>query len=124
MAAPAKKCESLPMADGPRRKRDLVYVHDQIKGRKGYRVVRAREDRIELGEMRPLEDGQAIHGDIVKLKPRKEHPRLFDAEVVEGTEVPRPGAHGPPKVSSDDFRRGWDDVFKTHKPRKKPPLLN
>jgi hypothetical protein len=103
----APRAELAAPADAPR---DVVLVGPERDG--GARpVLRLREGAVELGELRAAQEGKPIHGELVRLSPRDEHPQLFDVEVV----VPRPreaGARkGPAKVASDDFRSGWERTF-------------
>lgn len=65
---------------------DVVLLHSPNEAGDGIRVVRKRQDTIELGELRPMREGQPIHGDVVRLTPREESALLFDCEVV----VPSP----------------------------------
>lgn len=94
--------------------RDQLYVHSQSE-HGGYRVLRSREDRVEVGELRSVREGQAIVGELVKLTPTEEHDAVFDVEVL--MEAPQPKASpkrshaGPARVASNAFRSGWDRVF-------------
>jgi hypothetical protein len=54
-------------SDTPKKK-DLVLVHSVTDDGNGVRVLRQREQTLEAGEMRPLEDGKPIRGEVVKLK--------------------------------------------------------
>jgi hypothetical protein len=110
-----------------RKPKDLVLIHGRTKDGTGLGVIRAREERIEIGTMRPLEEGKPIHGEVVKLTPRPEMPLLFDAEtqfsVPEGPtaktdvlpqakeNVPETGV-GPPQVASEAYRKNWDTIWK------------
>lgn len=109
---------------GPDKKEDVVLLHSPTEAGDGIRVVRKRDETIELGELRPMREGQPIHGDVVRLKPREEHALLFDCEVLvpsqkpkEPEAVPEPakpkqlGHKGPPRVTSDAYRGGWDLIF-------------
>lgn len=119
--------------DGP--KEDVVLLHSPSEGGDGIRVVRKRDDTIELGELRPMREGQPIHGEVVRLTQRSEGALLFDCEVL----VPSPArsnkeiareaspeskeekpaaaepkslAHkGPARVTSDAYRGGWEAIF-------------
>lgn len=117
------------------RKDDVVLLHSPAESGDAIRVVRKREDAIELGELRPMREGQPIHGEVVRLTQREEHALLFDCEVLvpaqgrkeakaEGdppaeakAEEPRDSApaglthKGPPRVTSDAYRGGWETIF-------------
>ena len=110
------------------KKEDVVLLHSPSESGDGIRVVRKREETLELGELRPMREGQPIHGDVVRLTQREEHKLLFDCEVLvpapkkEEKELPakaasdvaepRQLAHkGPARVTTDAYRGGWDVIF-------------
>ncbi|MFO0611981.1 MAG: hypothetical protein U0414_05315 [Polyangiaceae bacterium] len=115
----------------PEKPKDVVFVHGQTPN--GLGIARLRTDgegdeRIELGELRPLKEGQPLLGEVVRLSRREESDRLFDVEVLmkaredskrELTERESGPRKGPPKVSSNAFRLHWDDVFGA-KPKRDP----
>jgi hypothetical protein len=72
-----------------------------------------QEPRLEVGELRALREGMPISGggEIVRLRQRPEHGRLFDVEVLADLPPARQTSPGPPKVSSDAYRKGWEQVF-------------
>ncbi|MCC6215279.1 MAG: hypothetical protein IT376_10440 [Polyangiaceae bacterium] len=104
---------------------DALYVHGPTPDGAGKVVLRAREDRLEIGAMRPVRDGQPLHGEVVRLRPRADTERWFDVEVVHAPPaLPAPAAagaappaasgarrKGPARVSSDGYRAGWDAIF-------------
>lgn len=113
-----------------RKPKDLVLIHGRTKDGTGLGVLRAREERLEIGTMRPLEEGKPIHGEVVKLTPRPEMPLLFDAETQysapsegpttktdalpqakEGAPANATGV-GPPQVASEAYRKNWDAIWK------------
>jgi hypothetical protein len=119
-------------SEPPRPKEDVLFVHSPAEGGEGYRVIRKREDAVEIGEIRAVQEGKPLQGDLVKLKPRKEHDRLFDVEVVLSREeiggpARAPGgraAHGhagPAQVATDAYRDNWEAIFG---PRGEPGLPN
>jgi hypothetical protein len=87
-----------------------VALVEQLDGDR-YGVVRYRDQRIEVGELHALREGQAIHGEVVRLHPRED--RLYNVEVV----VPAPARSGPPRVTTKAYRERWDAVF----PRRSAP---
>jgi hypothetical protein len=107
------------MADSPEKPRpDVVLLGPPTADGGGVHVLRAREDRVEAGEMRPLKDGVPIGAttEVVKLSPRADAPNVCDVEV----KVPaaaRPEHHepvrgkGPARVASQSYRQGWDEIF-------------
>jgi hypothetical protein len=115
--------------DVPSRKpKDLVLIHGRTQDGTGVGVIRARDERLEIGTMRPLEEGKPIHGEVVKLTPRPEMPLLFDAEtqfsspeptapsdvLPQATKgaTPETNGVGPPQVASEAYRKNWDAIWK------------
>jgi len=89
---------------------DRLYVYSPCEHGKGYHVIRHRQDRLELGQIRELRQGRPAHGELVRLTPVENHERLFDVDVMwEGPKAR--GGDGPPMVSSDDYRQGWEAIF-------------
>jgi hypothetical protein len=88
----------------------------------GYRVVRRRaskeEVRLEAGELRPLEEGKPIDGEVVTLTAREESPGLFDVRTE--YEPPKRESSGPARVATRDYRKGWDKIWG----RRAPALPN
>lgn len=76
-------------ADDSGRKSDVVLLHSPTESGDGIRVLRKRDDAIEVGELRPMRQGQPIHGDVVRLTQRKEHTMLYDCEVVLAAKKPK-----------------------------------
>jgi hypothetical protein len=66
-------------------KRDVALIHGRTADGEGLRILRQREERLELGEVRPLKEGRPIQGEVVSLKPRPNFPLLCDPsrEVLE-----------------------------------------
>jgi hypothetical protein len=117
----------------PKKPTDLVLVHSPTDDGAGVNVLRARRDGLEVGTMRPLEEGRPIHGEVVKLTPRPETPLLFEAETEFAPEAPkatpkdnaapppdRGTSAGPAQVASDSYRKNWDAIWK----RPAKPLVN
>jgi hypothetical protein len=102
-------------SDGDPPAKDVVLVHSPSDSGEGYRVLRLRDSNLEVGEIRSMREGAPIHGEVVKLSPRKEHERLFDVEVL----VPRPeatpalpdGRTGPAQVATAAYRTNWELIF-------------
>ncbi len=96
---------------------DIVVPRAPTDDGKGLHVVRLREEAVEVGELRKLEEGRPVApgSEIVKLSPRDDLP-AWNVEVM----VPRRTAatppqgserRGPPQVASADYRRNWDATF-------------
>lgn len=108
---------------------DVVVLGAESPDGKSVGVVRLREGQVEIGKVQPLEEGKPIVGEVVKLTPRPEAPRVCDVEVqyrpataakVEprGTgEAPPRARVGPPQVATDEYRRNWEAIWA---PSKKP----
>jgi hypothetical protein len=107
--------ESDPPPSPPSSKEDVVFVHGPVEEGDGVRVIRKRNDTIELGEIRPVQEGRPLQGDLVQLKPRKEHDRVFDVEVLMSREEiadKASRAHaGPARVATRAYRQNWDAIF-------------
>lgn len=88
--------------------RDVVLVHGLTDDRKGLKVLRARSEGIEVGEVRPLSEGQPISSDVVRLRPRKETPYICD---VETTYSPPRKNSGPAQVATRAYRDNWDQIW-------------
>jgi hypothetical protein len=90
--------------------RDIVFLGPPTADGAGVHVLRAREERIEAGELRAIQEGKPITGEIVSLAPRKDNPRVCD--VKDSYRPPAMMSHkGPAKVADDAYRDGWDEVF-------------
>jgi hypothetical protein len=122
-------------SDESDRDEDVVLLHSPTESGDGIHVVRKRKDTIEVGELRPMKEGQPIHGEVVRLTQRSENENLFDCEVMvpsptrKAPELPAAPAasaapktpapeeptgvqhKGPPRVATDAYRGGWDAIF-------------
>ncbi len=107
--------------DDKQKEPDVVLLHSPTADGEGVHALRARKDRLELAEIRPLKPGQPIvSGEVARLKPREDMPLVCDVEVT--YEAPEPeqstSRAGPSRASSTAYRRGWDAVFKRSTSRK------
>ena len=125
-----------------KRKKDLLLVKGPTDDGGGVHVVRARPERLELGTMRPLQEGRPIDGEVVRVNPHPQCPFLYEVETefstrpsetpsattAEGAKAPaeKPSdpvrAAGPPKVASEAYRRNWDAIWNRQSRRR--PVLN
>lgn len=87
--------------------RDTLFVYGKTEAG-DYGVIRHRDERLELGQIRQLRDGQAIHGEVVRLQPRSEDERLFDVEVVH---APPAALSRPAQVATRAYRDNWERIF-------------
>jgi hypothetical protein len=97
---------------------DIALIHG-VTPDGDLKILRKRNDRIELGGVRPLREGVPITGEVVRLTPRKEFPLLCDVS----TELPAPAAlsdvaesgsgarKGPAQVATDSYRDNWERIF-------------
>lgn len=98
---------------------DVVLVHGRTPAGDGLRVLRFRPGRLDLAEIRPVEDGKPIiaPADVIRLRERRGSPLLWDVDVLytfgdDARLSPRPSGHkGPPRVATDVFRRNWEAIF-------------
>lgn len=124
--------------DDSAKKSDIVLAHSPTEDGRGVRVLRARDGRIEAGEIRPLVQGKPITSEVIQLRSRGEDSPVFDAETL----VPAPAKasapnaapqpvvadaaappalpsapalralhKGPARVANDAYRSSWDRVF-------------
>ncbi|HEX3854174.1 MAG TPA: hypothetical protein VHW01_24590, partial [Polyangiaceae bacterium] len=93
---------------------DVALIHGVTPDGAGLQILRARENRLELGAIRPLREGAPITGEVVTLRPRPNFPALCDVEThfkpVAAPSVPQESpaalAHaGPAQVATDEYRR-------------------
>jgi len=108
------------------RKKDLALVFGPAADGDGVNVLRRRagSSTVEAGTLRPLREGRAITGEVVRLEARAEAPFLFDCETDEElstTTQAAPQLSGPPQVATDEYRRGWDAIWGR---RERPTALN
>lgn len=90
---------------------DVVLVHGRTEDGKGLEVLRKKGEELSAGQIRPVEDGKPITGDLVRLRPRPQMPLLCDVDVE--YEAPRPPKTepGPARVSTTAYRKGWDRMW-------------
>jgi hypothetical protein len=84
-------------------------VYGVGEGGDSYQVLRHRNECVELGELRGLPEGKAIHGEVVRLHPSEEHEQLFDVEVL--VDPPSPARSGPAQVATRAYREHWEAIF-------------
>jgi hypothetical protein len=113
---------------------DVALIHGVAPDGNGFQIVRARDNRLELGVVRPLREGAPITGEVVTLRPRPNFPALCDVEThykpalpatTETTDTSPPllaARTGPAQVATDEYRRNWDAIWS--KPPEKAKLSN
>jgi hypothetical protein len=114
------------MATVPPKPDDVVLLGPPTADGDGVHVLRAREQRLEAGELRALREGRPVTGEIVTLAPREDNPRICD--VKESIQVPGPtprgSMKGPAQVASHAYREGWEEIFGPTSDRPPPKTLN
>ena len=99
---------------------DVVVLGPPTTDGEGVHVIRAREERIETGELRALREGKPIAGEIVTLEPRKENPLVCDVRASYRPQAPATPASssaapaprkGPAQVATKSYRDNWDEIF-------------
>ena len=111
----------------------MALIHGVTSDGEGFKILRARGDRLELGAVRPLREGAPISGEVVTLRPRAGFPALCDvethfkpAEEASDRQEPAPSAvvqrTGPAQVATDEYRRNWDAIWS--QPSTKSKLAN
>jgi hypothetical protein len=96
---------------------DVVILGPPTADGAGVHVLRAREETLEAGELRALEEGKPITGEIVTLSPRKDNPRVCDVKDSYRPPSLSAATHkalahkGPAKVATEAYREGWDEIF-------------
>jgi hypothetical protein len=105
----------MPKASRRPKPRDVAMIVGRDSD--GFQVLRRRaEDQpVEMGTIRPLQEGKPIDGEVVSLKQRKDMPFLFDVRTQLALEQRR-STDGPAQVATDEYRRGWDAIW-GHKDR-------
>jgi hypothetical protein len=103
---------------------DIALIHGKTADGEGLRILRKRDDRIELGDVRPLKHGVPIAGEVVSLTPRPDFPLLCDVKVELPASAPTADVaaaprHGPAQVATDRYRDNWDRIW----PEKREPEL-
>lgn len=98
--------------------RDVALIHGVTPDGEGLQILRARDNRLELGAIRPLREGVPITGEVVTLRPRPDQPALCDVEVhvkaapqAAANDRQEPPRSGPAQVATDEYRSNWDTIW-------------
>lgn len=117
---------SCVMATDPKKEEDpfdIALLGGKTEDGGGVQVVRLRPEGASIGEVRPLQEGRPIHGEVVQLKPREGAPWVCDVDVAVQAQQPAPPSlpsaerHGPAQVATATYRDNWERIFG----RKKSP---
>jgi hypothetical protein len=99
---------------------DVALIHGRTEDGKGLKILRRRQDRLEVGAVVPLVPGKPITGEVVRLEPRQESPLLCNVHVEYAPPAEtRPTSAGPAQVSTARYRENWEQIF-GNKDEKKP----
>ncbi len=115
---PAKKTEESTDTAPP--KQDVVVIGPPTPDGAGANVLRLREGRMEAGQIRSLEQGKPIVGEVVTLRPRQEAPNVCDVQVEHDAAPPKKETNRPAQVATANYRENWDAIFKTRDPEQLP----
>ncbi len=115
---PEKKTEEL--RDAAPAKEDVVVIGPPTPDGAGATVLRLREGRMEAGQIRSLEQGKPIVGEVVTLRPRKEAPNVCDVEVEHDVSPPKRETNRPAQVANANYRENWDVIWKRRDPEQLP----
>ena len=102
---------------------DVVLIHNVSADGKRIDVLRYRNERVEHGALRPVQQGQPVHGELVRLRPRPDFPLLCDVSVelaapkaAPPTDSPSLPRKGPAQVATERYRNNWDRIWKRDLP--------
>jgi hypothetical protein len=91
---------------------DVALIHGRTDDGKGLKILRRRQDRLEVGAVVPLIPGKPIVGEVVRLEPRKESPLLCNVHVeYTPPNAVRPTSAGPAQVANARYRENWEQIF-------------
>ncbi|MCU0677376.1 MAG: hypothetical protein MUE69_31870, partial [Myxococcota bacterium] len=99
---------------GPAATEDVVLVHGRSEDG-ALQVIRKKGDELSAGELRPVEEGKPLRGNLLKLRPREDMPLLADVE--EEIAITSPSLSKPAQVATDSYRKGWDGLWGARKKR-------
>jgi len=104
---------------------DTIFVYGRgPEDAAAYSVLRKRGESVELGALREVEEGKPLHGELVKLSRRSEHPLLFDVNVLHDSTPRLSQRSGPAQVATDAYREGWETIFGEPNEPRDPGDLN
>jgi hypothetical protein len=103
------------MSDAPRPDApDVALLYAPTDDGEGARILRARQGKLEAGEVRPVAEGKPLLGrEVVTLRARPGMPSVCDVEVLHPADpAPEQSATGRPAVvASDQYRANWERIF-------------
>lgn len=114
VAAPATS-EATPAASD-----DVVLIGGPTSDGAGANVLRLREGRIETGQIRNMEQGKPIVGEVVTLRPRKDAPNICDVKVEYAPKAAVAPKNRPAQVATENYRNNWDSIFRAPRDKQLP----
>ena len=127
----SEEATSSSVVAGENKGQDVVLLGPPTADGNGVHVLRARNERLEAGELRALRDGQPVTGEVLSIVPRKDTPRICDVKEswsadARAPEAPKaaPARSGPAQVATSAYRDGWDHIFGAPKARPRREDLN
>ena len=122
-----RKTDAVDTAPAESKGGDTLLIRGISEDGQALSVLRARNDVVEAGVVRPLKEGEALSGEVVRLKPRPEFPLVCDVEVELPSRLPATAASsdrlshgGPAQVATDAYRANWDAIWNKPKKPEKP----
>ncbi len=122
---PKKDITPAPAPEPPEDHDVVLLTGSRTEDGEGVHALRARPNKLELAEIRPLKEGKPLNeGELISLHAREESPALYDVKV----EYAKGKEHaGPVRVTTSSYRQGWEAIFskkKSRKKKQKPKVLN
>jgi hypothetical protein len=98
---------------------DVVFLQGPTDDGEGTRALRSRPGKLEIAELRPVKPDRPLAetSELVGLRPTR-LPLMYEVETLmkkpepAGAKAPAGTDHeGPPRVSSDAYRKNYDRIF-------------
>ncbi len=103
---------------------DLAIILGRAEGTDGLQMLRRRAEGspVEFGQIRPLQEGKPIDGEVLSLRQRADVPFVYDvktelpdprpeAQQLAATDAARLAGGGPAQIATDSYRAGWDAIW-------------
>ena len=100
---------------------DVMLLHSPTEDGEVVRALRFRPGRLDMTELHPVRDGQAVgDGELLKLTPKEKAPFFCDVDVLyspeDQSQTSLSSHAGPARVTSHAYRQNWDRVFGSGEP--------
>jgi hypothetical protein len=100
---------------------DVVLPVARTEDGEGVQALRSRPQRLDLAEIRPLQEGKPLgKGEIVQLSPNEKNSMLWNVDVkytvgeddsTDAAASRDEGHAGPARVTSESYRQNWERIF-------------